>query len=91
MTDILIRYVPDGIIAALARFAGGLGLFRGAYVILRSAWDRWPPGAVNTETLGFFARAFGDLATSKVMSHARQRPRAWLASSLVGADFRSVA
>ncbi len=58
MTDVLIRDVPDDVIAALDAHAGRLGLSRSS--------------AVSVEDLARFADVFGDLADPDVMSQAWQ-------------------
>ena len=45
MTDMLIRDVPDDVIAALDAHAGRLGLSRSEYVRRRLAQDAAVPGA----------------------------------------------
>jgi hypothetical protein len=71
MTDMLIRDVPDDVIAALDAHAGRLGLSRSEYVRRRLAQDA---GAADTpvtvEDLARFADTFGDLADPDVMSQA---------------------
>ena len=73
MTDVLIRDVPDDVIAALDIRASRLGLSRSEYVRRRLAQDAAASGApVSTGDLERFARAFGDLADTDVMSQAWQ-------------------
>jgi hypothetical protein len=71
MTDVLIRDVPDDVIAALDAHAGRLGLSRSEYVRRRLAQDAATEGsAVSVEDLARFADTFGDLADPDVMSQA---------------------
>jgi hypothetical protein len=71
MTDMLIRDVPDDVIAALDAHAGRLGLSRSEYVRRRLAQDAATQGsAVSVEDLERFADSFGDLANPDVMSQA---------------------
>jgi len=71
MTDILIRDVPDEVIAAVDARAGRLGLSRSEYVRRRLAQDAAAAGtAVSTQDLAGFAEAFRDLADPDVMSQA---------------------
>lgn len=73
MTDMLIRDVPDDVIAALEAHARRLGLSRTEYVRRRLAQDAAvPESAVSTGDLARFAAAFGDLADPDVMSQAWQ-------------------
>ncbi len=73
MTDMLIRDVPDDVIAALDAHARRLGLSRSEYVRRRLAQDVAPFGSpVSTGDLARFAAAFGDLADPGVMSRAWQ-------------------
>jgi plasmid stability protein len=71
MTDVLIRDVPDEVVAALDAQAARLGLSRSEYVRRRLAQDaalREP--AVSVADLARFADLFGDLADPDVMSRA---------------------
>ncbi len=73
MTDILIRDVPDEVIAALDAHARRLGLSRSEYVRRRLAQDAAVSGSpVSTGDLARFAATFGDLADADVMSQAWQ-------------------
>jgi hypothetical protein len=67
MTDMLIRDVPDDVIAAIDAHAGRLGLSRSQYVRRRLAQD-----AVSVQDLARFADVFSDLADPEVMSRAWQ-------------------
>jgi hypothetical protein len=71
MTDMLIRDVPDDVIAAVDAQAGRLGLSRSEYVRRRLAQDAALSGsAVTTADLARFADTFSDLADPDVMSQA---------------------
>jgi len=71
MTDVLIRDVPDEVIAALDAHAGRLGLSRSEYVRRRLAQDAAASGSpVGVEDLARFADTFADLADPDVMSQA---------------------
>jgi plasmid stability protein len=71
MTDMLIRDLPDEVIAALDAHAGRLGLSRSEYVRRRLAQDAATSGsAVGVHDLARFAEVFGDLADPDVMAQA---------------------
>ena len=71
MTDVLIRNVPDDVIAALDIRAGRLGLSRSEYLRRRLAQDAATTGLpVKVEDLARFADTFGDLTDPDVMSQA---------------------
>jgi hypothetical protein len=71
MTDVLIRDVPDDIIAALDTHAARLGLSRSEYVRRRLAQDAATlDSAVSVDDLARFAGIFADLADPDVMSQA---------------------
>jgi plasmid stability protein len=71
MTDVLIRGVPDDVIAALDARARRLGLSRSEYLRRRLAQDAAVSGSgVTVEDLTRFARDFGDLADPDAMSRA---------------------
>jgi plasmid stability protein len=73
MTDMLIRDVPDDVIAALDAHAGRLGLSRSEYVRRRLAQDAATSSSpVSVTDLARFAEVFGDLADPDVMSRAWQ-------------------
>ena len=73
MTDMLIRDVPDDVIAALDAHARRLGLSRTEYVRRRLAQDAAVSDSpVSTGDLARFAATFGDLADPDVMSQAWQ-------------------
>jgi hypothetical protein len=71
MTDVLIRDVPDDVIAAVDAHARRLGLSRSEYVRRRLAQDAAVSGsAVRVQDLAQFAEVFSDLADPDVMSRA---------------------
>jgi hypothetical protein len=71
MTDMLIRDVPQEVIAVLDAHAARLGLSRSEYVRRRLAQDAATPGSrVSVEDLARFADIFTDLADPDVMSQA---------------------
>lgn len=70
MTDMLIRDVPEEVVAALDAHAARLGLSRSEYVRRRLAQDATPGSAVGVEDLARFADVFADLADPDVMSQA---------------------
>ncbi len=73
MTDMLIRDVPDEVIAAVDARASRLGLSRSEYVRRRLAQDAATGGAAVTPSdLARFAETFADLADPGVMSRAWQ-------------------
>jgi plasmid stability protein len=73
MTDMLIRDVPDDVIAALETRARRLGLSRTEYVRRRLAQDAAvPESTVRSGDLAHFASTFSDLADPDVMSQAWQ-------------------
>lgn len=71
MADVLIRDVPDDVVAALDAHAGRLGLSRSEYVRRRLAQDAAVPDCpVSVEDLARFADVFGDLGDPDVMEQA---------------------
>jgi hypothetical protein len=71
MTDMLIRDIPDEVIAGLDAHAGRLGLSRSEYVRRRLAQDAARPGsAVSVQDLARFAETFADLGDPDVMAQA---------------------
>jgi hypothetical protein len=71
MTDMLIRDVPDDVVAAIDAHASRLGLSRSEYVRRRLAQDAATGEfLVTAGDLARFAAAFGDLADADVMSRA---------------------
>jgi hypothetical protein len=71
MTDMLIRDVPDEVIAAVDAHARRLGLSRTEYVRRWLAQDAAVSGsAVAVQDLRRFSETFADLADPEVMSQA---------------------
>jgi plasmid stability protein len=71
MTDMLIRDVPEEVVAALDAHAARLGLSRSEYVRRRLAQDAATSGSpVGVDDLARFADTFADLADPDVMSQA---------------------
>ncbi len=71
VTDMLIRDVPDEVIAAVDARASRLGLSRSEYVRRRLTQDAASAGlAVTTQDLARFAQVFADLGDPDVMSRA---------------------
>jgi Ribbon-helix-helix protein, copG family len=71
MADVLIRDVPDDVVAALDAHAGRLGLSRSEYVRRRLAQDAVTSRhSVSVHDLARFADLFGDLADPDVMTRA---------------------
>jgi hypothetical protein len=71
VTDILIRDVPDDVIAAIEAKARRAGLSRAEY--LRRTLEReiaGPVGEVTVESLRRFKETFADLADPEVMRSA---------------------
>ena len=71
MADILIRDVPDEVIAALDAHAGRLGVSRSEYVRRRLAQDAAVPGSsVEVSDLARLAELIADLGDPDVMARA---------------------
>jgi hypothetical protein len=71
MTDVLIRDVPDEVLAAVDARARRLGLSRSEYVRRRLAQDAVASdAAVTTADLTRFGELFADLADPEVMDQA---------------------
>jgi hypothetical protein len=71
VTDLLIRDIPDGVLAAIDARAGRLGLSRTEYLRRRLAEDAAVSiGGVKVEDLSRFAETFADLADAAVMDQA---------------------
>jgi hypothetical protein len=70
VADVLIRDVPDDVVAALDAHAGRLGLSRSEYVRRRLAQDAVVDSPVSVGDLARFAEVFGDLADPAVMAQA---------------------
>ncbi|TML30418.1 MAG: ribbon-helix-helix protein, CopG family [Actinobacteria bacterium] len=74
MTDLLIRDVPDDIVAAIDADAGRLGLSRSEYLrrTLAHVAVSGGGGTVTVDDLAHFERVFADLADEDVMRQAWQ-------------------
>ncbi|HXL96679.1 MAG TPA: ribbon-helix-helix protein, CopG family [Streptosporangiaceae bacterium] len=70
MTDVLIRDVPDEVIAVVDAHAARLGISRSEYVRRRLAQDAADTSKVSIADLQRFAENFGDLADPDVMDQA---------------------
>jgi hypothetical protein len=70
MSDILIRDVPDEVIAAVDAAARRLGLSRSEYLRRALARERRPSGAVHVSDLTSFAERFSDLSDPDVVKQA---------------------
>lgn len=72
MTDLLIRDVPDDIVAAIDSNAGRLGLSRSEYLRRTLAQAAHKVGVVTVADLTRFQNTFADLADEDVMRQAWQ-------------------
>ena len=73
MADVLLRDVPDEVLAALDAHATRLGLSRSEYLWRRLTQDAaLVPGTLSVDDLAKFAIVFEDLADPDVMSQAWQ-------------------
>ena len=71
VTDVLVRDVPDDVVAALDARAARLGLSRSEYLRRRLAQEVASiPGRVTVEDLSSFAVTFADLGDPDVMNGA---------------------
>jgi hypothetical protein len=72
MTDILIRDVPDDVVAMIDAHAGHLGLSRSEYLrrTLAQAATRTPRERVTVEHLVRFEASFADLGDDEIMGRA---------------------
>ena len=71
MSDVLIRDVPDDVLAAIDANAGRLGLSRTQYLRRKLAQDAAASAAsVTGDDLRAFSASFADLADEDVMSAA---------------------
>jgi hypothetical protein len=71
VTDILVRDVPDDVVAALDARASRLGLSRSEYLRRRLAQDALSnPQPVTVGHLTAFTETFADLADDEVMKGA---------------------
>jgi hypothetical protein len=72
MTDLLIRDVPDDILAAIEAAASRLGLSRSEYLRRTLAQTAMRSDTVTVEDLARFSTVFADLADDDVMRQAWQ-------------------
>jgi plasmid stability protein len=71
VTDMLIRDVPDDVLAAVDARAARLGLSRSEYVRRRLSQDVSTPAAdVTAADLARFGEVFGDLGDPEIMARA---------------------
>ena len=71
MTDVLVRDVPEDVVAALDARAARLGLSRSEYLRRRLAQEAGAsPQRVTAEHLKAFAEVFADLGDAEVMKGA---------------------
>jgi plasmid stability protein len=71
MTDVLVRDVPDDVVAALDARAARLGLSRSEFLRRRLAQESSGGSAsVTADDLAAFGEAFADLADPDVMKDA---------------------
>jgi plasmid stability protein len=71
MADVLVRDVPEEVLAVLDARAARLGLSRSEYVRRRLAQEAaLLPGAVSVDDLASFADRFADLKDPDIMSGA---------------------
>jgi hypothetical protein len=70
MADILIRDIPDDVVAAIDTNAGRLGLSRSEYLRRALAQAAHRPATVTVEHLKRFEDTFADLADDDVMRQA---------------------
>jgi hypothetical protein len=70
MSDVLIRDIPEEVLAAVDAHAARLGLSRSAYIRRRLAQEAAIAVPVSVDDLRNFADEFGDLTDPSVMSGA---------------------
>jgi hypothetical protein len=71
MSDLLVRDLPESVVAALDAHAARLGLSRSEYVRRRLTDDaRRAGGAVTVDDLDWFSQTFSNLADDDVMRRA---------------------
>lgn len=70
MTDVLVRDVPEDVVAALEARAARLGLSRSEFLRRRLAQEAVPSGTVTMEDFVAFAETFADLGNPEVMKGA---------------------
>jgi ribosome maturation factor RimP len=72
MADVLIRDVPDEVVAAIDSAAKSLGLSRTEYLRRALARERYATGPVTVSDLAAFSERFGDLLDPAVIERAWQ-------------------
>lgn len=72
MTDVLVRDVPEHVVAALEARAAKLGLSRTEFLRRRLAQEAVSAAPVTVEDLTAFAETFADLGDPDVMRGAWQ-------------------
>ncbi|MEX0868811.1 MAG: ribbon-helix-helix protein, CopG family [Nitriliruptoraceae bacterium] len=71
MPDLLIRDIPDAVVAAIDAKAKKLGLSRSEYLRRQMAQSATTgDGAVTAESLRTFCETFGDLGDDEIMRRA---------------------
>lgn len=70
MTNVLIRDVPDEVLAAVDRRAKRMGISRSEYLRRAIAREQIPDGSVSIVDLESFSATFADLADDDVMGQA---------------------
>ena len=70
MTDVLVRDVPDDVVAALDARAAKLGLSRSEFLRRRLAQESRGGAAVSMRDFADFSEAFADLVDPEVMKDA---------------------
>ncbi len=70
MSDVLIRDVPDAVLAVIDARAAKLGISRTEYVRQRLAQDAGTAHPVTVEDLRRFRTRFADLADPEIMARA---------------------
>jgi ribosome maturation factor RimP len=72
MANVLIRDVPDEVLAAIDATAKSLGLSRTEYLRRALARERHATGPVTVSDLALFSERFSDLLDPAVMEQAWQ-------------------
>jgi hypothetical protein len=70
MSDVLIRDVPDDVVAAIDANARRVGLSRSEYLRRALARERRPEGSVSVGDLAAFSERFADLGDPDVIDRA---------------------
>ncbi len=70
MTDILVRDVPDEVVAALDARAAKLGLSRTAFLRRRLAQEATPSESLSMGDFVAFSDTFADLGDPEIMKRA---------------------